>query len=322
MPSPSQDNQSAEEFAISAAGLCKNFGPVRAVNGIDLNVPKGACFGLIGENGAGKTTFIKMMLGIAFPSEGTLTVLGHDPSVTKVRKRIGYLPERLTLSPAKNPVSLLKSIARLRGLPHIDNAEIEHTLDRVGLHPSAWKRSVGKFSKGMKQRTGLAASIIGKPELLVLDEPTDGIDPMGRAQIRDLIAEENKRGATVFLNSHLLAETERICDHVAILSKGRVVKTGALDVLQSTNLYEVRFLTDSLDDEKIRVLDSMGFYRNQNEHEPQSDNGFFALALENERELTPMLARVIDAGLLVKEVRPALTDLETLLKRAVIKGES
>jgi len=293
--------------AIEAKGLHKDYGNVEALRGIDLKVPKGSCFGLIGENGAGKTTLIKLMLGIAFPSGGSITLLGDIPSSTEVRRRIGYLPERLTLSPAKSPFSLLKSVARLKGVKLTTN-EIQDALQRVGLQREAWKRSVGKFSKGMKQRTGLAVALIGSPELLILDEPTDGIDPMGRAQIRQVIAEENKRGATIFLNSHLLAETERICDHIAILSKGRVVKTGNISSLQKTDIYEIRFV----DPPPPEVLSKF-------ELTPSGHQGFYNLHVQSPQALTALLGRVFEEGLHICELRHAKNDLESLLIAAVTK---
>lgn len=226
-------------LAIDARDLGKQFAgafglgvPKIALDRVTLAVPRGSAFGLIGLNGAGKTTFIKAMLAVLRPSSGTLTVLGGDPEDPAVRARIGYLPERLYLPPAWSARTFLASIARLRGLAASTvAAEIDRQLARVGLAPADAARRVGGYSKGMRQRLGLAGALLGSPELLVLDEPTDGVDPLGRGEIRALLAEERARGATIFLNSHLLSETARICDRIGILHGGRVLLEGSMESL-------------------------------------------------------------------------------------------
>jgi ABC-2 type transport system ATP-binding protein len=201
----------------------------RALDGVSLEIPRGVAFGLLGPNGAGKTTFIKVLLTVVRPQRGRVRVLGGDPEDPRVRARIGYLPERLDLPAYFTPITFLSSVSRLKHLvPARDG--ILHLLDRVGLANDAG-RKIGGFSKGMKQRLGLAAALIGKPDLLVLDEPTDGVDPMGRVEIRNLLNLELARGCTVFLNSHLLAETERVCSRVGIIASGRIARQGSLDDL-------------------------------------------------------------------------------------------
>ncbi len=197
--------------AIVATGVSKHYGRVRAVDGLDLSVPRGAIFGVLGENGAGKTTLIKLLLGIVRPRAGELQVLDRPAGHLQARRHIGYLPENLQLPPATTATAFLRSVGRLKGLSRAEIAEqVPRTLDAVGLERKWWRRRTGTFSKGMRQRTGLAAALLGVPQLLVLDEPTDGVDPMGRARIRDIIARAAAGGTTVFLNSHLLAESEKI----------------------------------------------------------------------------------------------------------------
>ncbi|MFP2913479.1 ABC transporter ATP-binding protein, partial [Pyxidicoccus sp. 3LFB2] len=198
-----------------------------ALKGMDLSVPEGSAFGLIGPNGAGKTTFIKSILGIVQPTAGTVQVLGGSPEDPRIRARIGYLPERLHLPGTWTPTAFLSTVTRLKGLK-ADAPGNLRLLERVGLG-DAVGRKIGGYSKGMRQRLGLAAALVGSPSLLVLDEPTDGIDPMGRLEVRRILLDEVKRGTTLFLNSHLLAETERVCDRVAILADGRVVREGRLE---------------------------------------------------------------------------------------------
>ena len=230
--------------ALAVSQLVKSwktlFGPPQhALRGLTLSVPKGAAFGLIGPNGAGKTTFIKVLLGVVRPTSGDVTVLGGDPQDTSIRARIGYLPERMHLPAALRGRDFLRSVSTLKGLSGSD-VELGQLLERVGLR--AGPQRVGTYSKGMRQRLGLAAAMLGRPELLILDEPTDGIDPVGRVEVRNLLLEEKKRGATILLNSHLLSETERICDRIGVLDHGQLRLEGTLDdVRKSASSWVVRF---------------------------------------------------------------------------------
>lgn len=221
--------------AIATEALRKVFSPrfgrsVEALKGVDLVIPEGTAFGLIGPNGAGKTTFVKAILGVLHPTSGEVTVLGGSPHDPAVRERVGYLPERLHLPRAWKPIQYLASIARLKRLA-LGHRELIEALRRVGLADEA-QRKIGGFSKGMKQRLGLAAALLGAPRLLVLDEPTDGIDPMGRIEVRHILHGERERGTTILLNSHLLSDTERICDRIGILAGGRLVQSGSLEELR------------------------------------------------------------------------------------------
>lgn len=310
-------NATSAAPAISARGLTKHFGSIAAVDGLSLEVPRGAAFGFIGENGAGKTTFIKLLLGICRPSGGEVRVLDGDPDDVRVRRRIGYLPERLLLPPAFSPRRFLASVGRLKRLSREEIADqVPRVLERVGLHESAWDRRTSGFSKGMRQRTGLAAALLGDPDLLVLDEPTDGIDPMGRAQIREVIRDAAKRGATVFLNSHLLAETERICDHVAILSRGRIVVSGPMSSLRAQGSHRVRFVeAPDLEERAQRA----GFVVDE-EARAAGLSGAFRFETEEPEVLSGALKQALNDGLLVVEVVPRLKDLEEVLTEAVTKS--
>jgi ABC-2 type transport system ATP-binding protein len=232
-------------LAIEARALAKTYPAplgrpgLDALRGVDLDVPAGAAVGLIGPNGAGKTTFVKALLGVVLPTAGTIRLLGGEPSDPRVRARVGYLPERLSLPPSLDPRAVLSGVARLKRLRRAE-PEIRRRLEEVGL-AGVSRRRVGTFSKGMRQRLGLACALLGSPDLLVLDEPTDGLDPLARVQVRNILARELARGATLLLNSHLLAETERICGRIAILVQGRVVREGSLDALRAaTSRWTVR----------------------------------------------------------------------------------
>ncbi|MBM4281463.1 MAG: ABC transporter ATP-binding protein [Deltaproteobacteria bacterium] len=301
----------------------KRFGATLAVDGIDVVVPKGARFGLIGPNGAGKTTFIKLLLGICKKDEGSVVVLGGDPDDTAVRRRIGYLPERLAIPPSFSALAFLDGVARIKGIPSSRRrAEIRDTLALVGLEEVAWGRATGGYSKGMRQRTGLAAALLGQPDLLVLDEPTDGIDPLGRRQIREVILQAGRRGATIFLNSHLLAETERVCDHVAVLHKGRVVKAGALVSLRRTDAFRVVFarrLKDGPDDDdgaaaRQRAVDAGFVPQPGDDGDDMWSTSFIGT---DAVALSAALQAALGRGLVVVEVSPALVDLETILEQSM-----
>lgn len=223
--------------AIQAADLRKTFRDfwrrprVEAVRGISFAVPAGQVFGLLGPNGSGKSTTIKMILGLLFPTAGRLEVLGDSPRAVAVKSRIGYLPEESYLYPHLTAAETLAFYARLFRLPAaVARERIEQLLEMIGL-AHARNRPVGEFSKGMARRIGLAQALLNDPDLVILDEPTAGLDPQGTRQVKDLILALAARGKTVLLTSHLLADVEDVCAQVAILFNGRLLAQGTLDAL-------------------------------------------------------------------------------------------
>ena len=223
--------------AIQAEHLAKTFRDfwqrprVRAVQDVTFEVPAGQVFGLLGPNGSGKSTIIKMILGLLFPTAGRLTVLGASPRATRVKERIGYLPEESYLYPHLTPQETLAFYARLFRLPGaVARERIGQLLDMIGL-THARHRPVGEFSKGMARRIGLAQALLNDPDLIILDEPTAGLDPQGTRQVKDLILALAARGKTGLLTSHLLADVEDVCGQVAILFNGRILAQGTLDSL-------------------------------------------------------------------------------------------
>lgn len=223
--------------ALRAENLSKTFRDfwrrprVEAVRSISFDVPAGQVFGLLGPNGSGKSTTIKMVLGLLFPTAGTLEVLGASPRSVAVKKRIGYLPEESYLYPHLTPLETLSFYARLFRLPAAAaRTRIDQLLEMIGLS-HARHRPVGEFSKGMARRIGLAQALLNDPDLVILDEPTAGLDPQGTRQVKDLILALAARGKTVLLTSHLLADVEDVCRQVAILFNGRILARGTLDSL-------------------------------------------------------------------------------------------
>ncbi len=217
--------------AIETRGLTKFYGDRCAVNDLTMRVARGEIFGFLGPNGAGKTTVVKMLLGLVFPSAGDAAILGRRLGSLDARKRIGYLPELFRYQEWLTAREILQWHAAVLRLPlRARHAEIENVLERVGLSGRAGDR-LANFSKGMQQRLGLAVALLGSPELIVLDEPTSALDPVGRADVRELLAELKSRGTTVFLNSHLLSEVESVSDSIAVILDGRIRAMGKLDGL-------------------------------------------------------------------------------------------
>lgn len=207
---------------------------VHAVNNLDFEVGEGQIFGFLGPNGAGKTTTIKMLVGFVSPTSGTAEILGLPIEMVEARERVGYLAEEAYFHPFLTPREALWTHARILGLPR-DEArdQIEELLDMVGVsHRSA--TPIGKLSKGTAQRVGLAVALLGDPDLLILDEPGSGLDPIGRRELRALLVGLKAAGKTIFLSSHLLSEVEAICDTVGMLSEGRLVALGPPAAIKQT----------------------------------------------------------------------------------------
>jgi len=213
----------SDSLAIETHNLRKVFGNKVAVRGLSLSVRRGEIFGFLGPNGAGKSTSIKMLLGLVKPSGGQAKILGRPYSNVEVRRKVGFLPEDFRFYDWLTATELLALHGRLCGLaPAQLRDRVPAYLELVGLTPHRDRRLRG-FSKGMLQRIGLAQALIHEPDLVFLDEPTSGLDPMGRRLVRDIIRGERTRGATVFLNSHLLSEVEITCDTVVFIKQGEVV---------------------------------------------------------------------------------------------------
>ncbi|MEO7122143.1 MAG: ATP-binding cassette domain-containing protein [Lacisediminihabitans sp.] len=234
------------ELAIETHALTKHFGHHAAVAGIDLAVPRGAVFGFLGPNGSGKTTTIRMMLGLASATSGEIRMLGEEMPrrLTDVLPRVGALVE----GPAFYP--FLSGTANLHRLDTADRfvtsasrrARVDKALDRVGLTNAAGKK-VRAYSLGMKQRLGIANALLSPRELLVLDEPTNGLDPQGTREVRNLVRSLAEEGTTVFVSSHLLAEIEQICTHVGVMSAGALVAQGTIDELRRSGESQLRLRT-------------------------------------------------------------------------------
>ncbi len=219
----------ADNLAINLEEVTKTYaGRVRALDGVAMKVARGEIFGLLGPNGAGKSTLVKIMTTIVRPTTAKGTILGAPIGHRPTLARVGYLPEHHRFPQYLTGLQCVEFFGAMNLMRRADRKRrAAEMLDAVGM--GAWgDRRVGTYSKGMQQRTGLAAALVNDPQLVILDEPTDGVDPVGRREIRDLLLRLRAEGRTVFLNSHLLGEVELVCDRVAIMLKGRVEKQGSL----------------------------------------------------------------------------------------------
>ncbi len=255
---PSRDSASAE-VVIAVRGLTKVFKDfwgrpkARAVDGVDFEVRKGEVFGLLGPNGSGKSTTVKMLLGLLYPTKGHIEVFGKSPRHVATKSRIGYLPEESYLYRYLNSHETLDFFGNLFHLPPGQRRERgEQLLDMVGLTQTR-TRTVGEFSKGMQRRIGLAQALINDPDLVILDEPTAGLDPIGCREVKDLILALARRGKTVILSSHLLSDVEDVCDRVVIYYGGKVQAIGELKDLLA-NRDAVRITTPPLPREKMQQV--------------------------------------------------------------------
>jgi ABC-2 type transport system ATP-binding protein len=275
-------NQQPTEYAIETEGLTKVFRSrwsqreLLAVDNLTLRVPRGSTYGLLGANGAGKTTFVKMLLSCTHPTAGRAKVFGRDTREAGARRPIGYLPENHRFPTYMTGWGMLDFYAALSGMSKTSRrSRIGELLELVGLEERARHLRLGKYSKGMLQRVGLAQALIHSPRLLVLDEPSDGVDPVGRKHIRDVLQSLEQQGVTIFLNSHLLAEVELFCREVAIIQRGKLALTGTVQELTSGSGYRV---------EGLNVPERLGAELGARAHTAKQVNGSLQLLFATREE--------------------------------------
>jgi ABC-2 type transport system ATP-binding protein len=280
--------------------LAKRYGHVDALVDLTMDVGEGEVFGFLGPNGAGKTTAVKLLLGLAKPTSGSGSVLGAPLGDRVARRRIGYLPELFRYQPWLRAREVLALHARLRGGDDRRSNSIDALLDEVGLRGRAGD-PVGTFSKGMQQRLGLGVALLGRPDLVILDEPTSALDPVGRADVRSIIRRLAADGTTVFLNSHLLTEVERVCDRVAIVDRGRVLASGRLDDLLGGSAVRIR--VTGLPDDGLGLLERFGAAR-------RVDEGWLVVDGMDDAAIPSAVAALVAAGGEVHAVDPGRASLE------------
>ena len=281
---------------------------VRALDGLTLTAHEGQIFGFLGGNGAGKTTTIKILMRLLFPTGGSAKILGADISEVEMHRHIGYCPENPYFYDYLTPLELFDYFGRLFGISYaMRKAKTEELLSRVGLLERDWSKQLRKFSKGMLQRVGLAQSLINDPKVVFLDEPMSGLDPIGRREIRELIAGLPAAGTSVFMSTHILSDAEALCDEVAILNRGKLAAFGKLHELLSASTevptYEV--VLSSADIEKMRRS-----LNGKVELITRSENTI--VVAKEETEIENILRAAREAGGRLISINPVRSSLEEL----------
>lgn len=280
---------------------------VRALDGLTLSIDPGQIFGFLGANGAGKTTTLKLLMRLIFPTTGSARILGHDIQDVQMHQRIGYLPENPYFYDYLTAREFLDYCGEIFGLrPEQRKKRTADLLARVNLDERRWDTQLRKFSKGMLQRVGLAQSLVNDPEIVFLDEPMSGLDPVGRREVRDLIAALRDEGKTVFMCSHILSDIEVLCDRVAILKRGQLSQVGYLD--------ELRRATEGPN--RMEVLATGTEAETLKQHLPQTEitptpRGL-RIEIASEDEIEVVLAALRKAGGKVVSVQPIKQSLEEL----------
>src|SRR5690348_13684771 len=307
-------------FAIETEGLEKIYRSrfrgreIRAVSNLSLQVPVGSKFALLGANGAGKTTFVKMLLSAVHPTSGRARLFGRDANIPLARQPVGYLPENHRFPTYLTGQSMLDFYAALSGMEvYTRRRRIPELLDLVGLNGWGEVR-IKKYSKGMLQRLGLAQALIHRPRLLVLDEPTDGVDPVGRRDIRDILNRLTGTGVTVFINSHLLSEVESFCDYVAIVHRGELALQGQVSALVAGKGYAIK--TTRLPEAATATLQARASVVQTN------GTGAFELRVATLEAANEAIDLIRQAGGLVESFRSESSSLEDVFIQATRREQA
>src|SRR5690349_10618510 len=279
---------------------------VRALDGLTLDVEAGQVFGFLGANGAGKTTTLKLLMRLIFPTAGSARILGQDISDVAMHGRIGYLPENPYFYDYLTPREFLNYCGELFGIEQAERKRrTENLLTRVNLDSKSWNRQLRKLSKGMLQRVGLAQALVNDPEIVFLDEPMSGLDPVGRREVRDLIASLRAEGKTIFMCSHILSDIEVLCDSIAILKKGQLAHAGSLDELRAREGNLIEIVTAGADEKTLKshLTDGARII---------ADSSGLRIHIQDEKELDSVIAALRRANGKVVSVQPVRQSLEDL----------
>ncbi len=291
-------------MTVRARVLRKSFGRHEVLKGIDLDVAPGEVVGLIGPNGAGKTTLMSCLLGFLRPDGGSISIDGLPNDDLDVRRRTGFVPERMNFDRRANGWEFLRYMARLAGVPRAEvNARVTEMLQRLGIAEAADRR-LSQYSRGMLQRIGMCQALIHRPAFLFLDEPTSGLDPNGVLLVRDLIAEQKQRGAAVLLNSHQLAEIEKVCDRVLFLHGGLIAREETLRHVDHI-VVAVTMLPGSFDVATVERIAGTKFNAN-----------VVIVSVETEADIAELVRELAASGAGIVDVRRHTADLEGIFRGA------
>ena len=294
---------------IYSSGIRKK--KIQALVDLNLEIESGIIFGLLGPNGAGKTTLVKILLGITFPTAGDAKILNGEINDYHIKTKIGYLPENHKYPSYLTGGEVLRFFGKLSGVSGIQlENKIDELLEMVKL--SNWKKAkVKTYSKGMMQRLGLAQALINDPELIFLDEPTDGVDPLGRKEIRDILLELKKKSKTIFLNSHLLSEVELISDRVGILNKGKLIREGT-----------VKELTEKKEEYFIKIENVPGSYISRELNLSRIKEDSFSVRVSDILELNKIIDRLREEKIAIKEIVKQKATLEEMFISLITEAEN
>ena len=279
---------------------------VRALDGLSLSVERGQIFGFLGANGAGKTTTLKLLMRLIYPTAGTARILNRDISDVAMHAHIGYLPENPYFYDYLTAREFLNYCGELFGQDrNTREHRSEELLTRVNLEKKSWDRQLRKFSKGMLQRVGLAQALVNDPEIVFLDEPMSGLDPVGRREVRDLIAALRTQGKTVFMCSHILSDIEVLCDSVAILKQGRLAHAGSLEELRTRGASSIEVVATGADAETLKHILGEGAT-------VTSTASGLRIEVADEKEVDAVIASLRRANGKLVSVQPTRQSLEEL----------
>jgi ABC-2 type transport system ATP-binding protein len=309
--------------AISIQGLTKKYvdvwqkQEVVAVNNLNLEVQEGEIFGFLGRNGAGKTTTIKMLLGLVFPTAGDATLLGKAMGDNAVKSQLAYLPEETYFYDSMTAWDLLDFYGRLFRIPEPERSRrVQICLEKVRLQPDAWRRNIRGYSKGMRQRTGIAQALINDPKLLFLDEPTSGLDPIAHAELREIVASLKDEGKTVFLSSHQLADVELICSRVAIIHRGKLLTTGSIKELTAGERTEVTIQGKAVNNGLLNRLQAIA------PDTEKTSNDTLLLRTDDDDQISAIIDLVRSAEARVLSIVPHRRALEDVFVETVRREEA
>ncbi len=322
------NSKNDRHLAISVRDLRKRYRQgfwgrgVEALRGISLSVNHGEIFGLLGPNGAGKTTLVKVLLGNIRKTDGGAMMLGYHAGDRRGRRRVGYLPEQLKISPHHTATTALEFYGRLSGMSRREiRSRTAEMLSLVGL-AARDRESVKRFSKGMGQRLGLAQALLHKPDLVFLDEPTDGLDPVGRSQVRQILQSLRDQGCTIFLNSHLLQEVEFVCDRVAIMDAGQLKYVGTIDDLTPES--QIRMVIEcacepSVAQTALVAFPHLDYSRSENTND--ADPTRIQLSEGSQEKLDAVIDALRAKGISIHSVRQQRMTLEDAFLQLVSSGK-
>jgi ABC-2 type transport system ATP-binding protein len=301
-----------QKTILRVSNLTKDFASVRALDDLSLEVMQGECFGLLGPNGAGKTTLVKILLNLISASSGTASIFNQPVANDSIRQKIGYLPEKVRMYDFLMGREFLDFQGKLYGMkPEMRKEQVEKCLKTVGMFDDSF-RKIGEYSKGMVQRVGLAQALLNGPELLLLDEPAAGLDPISNKEMRDILLQLKEKGVTIFINSHLLSEVEMICDRVAILHRGRLVRTGTKQELTAKGEV-IEITVEEVKDSLITKLQEVAT-------QVKVEGNFITINPKNNHTIGVIPEIIINQGAKLLSLNSHMESLEEIFLR-LIKGE-